>query len=550
MSGMKLKNIYRYLAGSLILLGVSSCLENDFPYPVERMYVTGIVLEGQIGNPVISNDEMKVTVELSDTINIRKAHIKEITVTEKGVISIPQDTIVDLSSPLKFNVSLYQDYEWTLTATQHTERNFRVGDQVGEAVFYEETREASVNVPTSRGLFELELTELKLGPEGSTYDGVDGLPKLSWKREKEYAHTTVRVQYKDFIDEVWTLYVNLTDIEVGTNYVSAWTNVAWLNGFGNEGSDMGYEYKEAGSSRWIKVDKDDIVFDKTTFTARLIHLYPNTTYVCRPYSDDKYGDEVEFTTGSETQPENPGFEYTSGTSPLLLYGEGQNMWWDTGNHGSATMNKNVTTVDTKLKHSGNQSLLMSSQFVGLGGFAGKFAAGNLFAGKYLKTDGTDGILGWGRPFTDRPTALKVWVRYTPGIVDYDSPGRISKGDTDKGTIYIAIGDWKGMTEGSETWPFVVKTKNASSLFSKDKGTVSGEGIIAYGEHVFEETYESENGGLKELTIPLNYEDYGGYQRIPSSIIIVASASYYGDFFAGSTESKMWIDDIRLEYDYE
>lgn len=550
MSGMKLKNICRYLAASLILLGVSSCLENDFPYPVERMYVTGIVLEGQIGNPVISNDEMKVTVELSDTINIRKAHIKEITVTEKGVISIPQDTIVDLSSPLKFNVSLYQDYEWTLTATQHTERNFRVGDQVGEAVFYEETREASVNVPTSRGLFELELTELKLGPEGSTYDGVDGLPKLSWKRESEYAHTTVRVQYKDFIDEVWTLYVNLTDIEVGTNYVSAWTNVAWLNGFGNEGSDMGYEYKEAGSSRWIKVDKDDIVFDKTTFTARLIHLYPNTTYVCRPYSDDKYGDEVEFTTGSETQPENPGFEYTSGTSPLLLYGEGQNMWWDTGNHGSSTMNKNVTTVDTKLKHSGNQSLLMSSQFVGLGGFAGKFAAGNVFVGKYLKTDGTDGILGWGRPFTDRPTALKVWVRYTPGTVDYDSPGRISVGDTDKGNIYIAIGDWKGMTEGSETWPFVVKTKNASSLFSKDKGTYSGEGIIAYGEHVFEETYESENGGLKELTIPLNYEDYGGYQRIPSSIIIVASASYYGDFFAGSTKSKMWIDDVRLEYDYE
>ena len=228
-----------------------------------------------------------------------------------------------------------------------------------------------------------------------------------------------------------------------------------------------------------------------------------------------------------------------------MYGSGQSMWWDTGNHGSATMNKNVTTPDTSVKHSGNQSILLSSQFVGFG-VIGKFAAGNLFAGKYLKTDGTDGVLGWGRPCTSRPKALKVWVRYEPGTVD-NGGSHIADGETDQGIIYVAVGDWAGQEYDGETWPFVVKTKNSSSLFSAEKGTYSGDGTIAYGEKVFTESYnDAEN--LKELTIELDYDNYGGTQRKPTSIIIVASASKYGDYFEGSGSSKMWLDDMELIYE--
>ena len=45
-------------------------------------------------------------------------------------------------------------------------------------------------------------------------------------------------------------------------------------------------------------------------------------------------------------------------------------------------------------------------------------------------------------------------------------------------------------------------------------------------------------------------DYNSTSRVPTRIMIVASASYYGDYFQGSTSSKMWLDDITLEYDYE
>lgn len=120
-----------------------------------------------------------------------------------------------------------------------------------------------------------------------------------------------------------------------------------------------------------------------------------------------------FTTeGTFTLP-NASFEETQGSAPTLLYtGDESNMFWDSGNHGSKTMGKDVTTPDTQYKHSGNQSLKLASQFVGLG-IIGKFAAGNVFIGKYLDTQGTDGVLGWGRDCTARPVALKGWVRYEP-----------------------------------------------------------------------------------------------------------------------------------------
>ena len=83
------------------------------------------------------------------------------------------------------------------------------------------------------------------------------------------------------------------------------------------------------------------------------------------------------------------------------------------------MNKNVTKPESTIKHGGNYSAKLESQFVGIGSI-GKFAAGNAFIGKYLATDGTDGILGFGRPFATRPSALKVYVKYTPSEVAYTS----------------------------------------------------------------------------------------------------------------------------------
>lgn len=349
---------------------------------------------------------------------------------------------------------------------------------------------------------------------------------------------------------VWNVVASNATVKTSeTKPYEVWTSKATLHGeiLNEMLSTPKFRYRmKTESSEWMMVDAD---LSEKSFSKEITGLTPGTTYEYQAMDGDQASSVTcEFTTETEFQPENAGFEYTSGSVPTYIYGEGQSMWWDTGNHGSATLGalggKDVTTSDASVKHSGNQSLLLSSQFVGLGSI-GKFAAGNLFAGKYLKTDRTDGVLGWGRPCTSRPKALKLWVRYEPGTVD-NGGSHIANGVTDQGIIYVAVGDWAGRAAEGETWPFVVKTKD-QTLFTTEKGTYSGDGTIAYGEKIFTEAYK-EGTNLKELTIELDYNNYGGDQRKPTSIIIVASASRYGDYFEGSGASKMWLDDMELIYE--
>lgn len=344
---------------------------------------------------------------------------------------------------------------------------------------------------------------------------------------------------------VWNVVASNATVKTSeTKPYEVWTSKATLHGeiLREILFTPKFRYRVKGEQEWTTVDAD---LSENSFSKEITGLTPGMTYEYQAMDGEQVSSVTcEFMTETKFQPENAGFEYTSGSSPILIYGDKQSMWWDTGNHGSATMKENVTTPDTSVKHSGNQSILLSSQFVGVLGI-GKFAAGNLFAGKYLKTDGTDGVLGWGRPCTSRPKALKLWVRYEPGTVD-NGGSHIANGVTDQGIIYVAVGDWAGQAAEGETWPFVVKTKD-QTLFTTEKGTYSGDGTIAYGEKIFTEAYK-EGTNLKELTIELDYNNYGGDQRKPTSIIIVASASRYGDYFEGSGASKMWLDDMELIYE--
>lgn len=50
--------------------------------------------------------------------------------------------------------------------------------------------------------------------------------------------------------------------------------------------------------------------------------------------------------------------------------------------------------------------------------------------------------------------------------------------------------------------------------------------------------------MAEIIIPLDYRDN---TRLPKYIVMVASSSRYGDYFAGAVGSIMWIDDVELVY---
>lgn len=298
---------------------------------------------------------------------------------------------------------------------------------------------------------------------------------------------------------------------------------------------LGFRYRESGAADWTIVSAQ---VEGSAFSAAISGLKAGVTYEYQAMAGDGASTiTATFTTESELQLPNNSFEYWSGTSPLLIYGDGQEMFWDSGNHGSATMNKNVTTPDESIFHSGTRSIKLQSQFVGLG-IIGKFAAGNLFVGKYLKTEGTDGILGWGRPFASRPTALRGYIKYRPGTVDYTSTDKISKGDLDKGIVYIALGDWAGEEYEGVKWSQIVKTKQQQFFDPSPANT----GTIAYGE--YELTAATEGEQLIEFTIPLDYRD----TRKPVSLILVASASKYGDYFSGSSSSAMWLDSFEFIYE--
>lgn len=338
---------------------------------------------------------------------------------------------------------------------------------------------------------------------------------------------------------IWNIVVsNATVVTDEIIPYEVWTSKATLRGTVTTALESvpKFRYRAKNTADWTTVEATRV---EKAFNKEITGLTPGTTYEYQAMDGEKASSiTYEFTTETAFQPENASFEYVSGSCPLWIYGEGQSMWWDSGNKGSSMGSKNLTTQDGSIYKDGKYSLKLASTSI-----LGNFAAGNVFTGQFLGTESLKyGILGWGRPCTSRPKALKVWVRYTPGTVDFG--GHIAKGESDNGIIYVAVGDWQSTDSsyGAE-WPVVVRTKGPSLFDPHDSGT------IGYGEQIFTENYGTDTEtSMKEITIPLDYEGYGGYDRKPKSIIIVAAASRYGDYYEGSTSSVMWLDDMELIYE--
>lgn len=489
-------------------------------------------------------------IQIDETQLVEEEHV--ITIKQRPVITCKdgEETSYDLEQPMYLELNAQKDF-YVKVATSSQLQSLKIQNehfqewgfwnqfdmlslegqeealkQFGISV-YEKKQTLTGDVWTI--LFAKKLVTQMTGAEGSVSTTIEAVDDEGKSRKV-----------------IWNIVAS--NATVVTNEIipyEVWTSKATLRGTVTTALESvpKFRYRAKNTADWTTVEATLV---ENAFSKEITGLTPGTTYEYQAMDGEKASPVTyEFTTETAFQPENAGFEYTSKSVPTLIYGSGQNMWWDTGNHGSAKASTDLTTPDTSVKHSGNQSLLLASKKPNIMGM-GKFAAGNLFAGKYLDTDFTDGVLGWGRPCTSRPKALKVWVRYEPGIVD-EGGDHIADGETDQGIIYVAVGDWAGQEAVGETWPFVVRTKKSSSLFSTAKGTYSGDGIIAYGEKVFTEAYK-DGENMKELTIELDYDSYGGTQRKPTSIIIVSSASRYGDYFEGSTSSVMWLDDMELIYE--
>lgn len=535
-----------YKLGMLLLLAavLCGCIKNDIPFARIPLSITALKVEGQIGTTSFSEKDRTATVTLAETVNPKKVKIDSIGYTDKAVAALSSGDVIDLTNDVEVTLSLYQDYVWKIMRNQPIERRLTVSNQVGNAVFDEGKRLVTINITKSASLRDVELVDLKLGPTGAAYNGsTEGLPAVSWNRYANYAETTIHVTYSDFIDEEWTVKVYNSDSDVLTERADGWVNVAWMYGAGVAGTECGFDYREAGAENWIAVPKEYVTVNGGQFYARVPHLKANTTYECRAFSDGQRAKEVQFSTVDMGSFPNMGFEdwHKSEKSVICPWAKDGSVFWDTGNHGSAIVGeKNVTAnvPDIRPGSTGKYAACLSSQNI----LGVKFAAGNLFVGEYKDTEGTNGILGFGREFASYPTALKGWFKYQTAPIKFVSKGyEHLKNEPDTCIVWVALGDWE-LTQNAETGQKTaveIRTDNNNNGKYFDKNDPH---VIAYGEMTCGEDVNE----YKSFEVKL---DYRATNRVPTSLLIVCSASKYGDYFTGG-ESVMWIDDFSLVYDYE
>lgn len=330
---------------------------------------------------------------------------------------------------------------------------------------------------------------------------------------------------------------------------NAWSNFAYLEGgvASSEGeidpAAMRFEYKTADAEEWQTYSA---IYDSESlkYTATLTDLTPATPYNYRlVYEKDGNtyaSDVITFTTETATALPNGDMEdwvqkdgvwYATTENELTTTGS----FWDSGNTGGSLMGINPTQGNSSIVHTANgKSAELKSQYIGVGGLLGKFAAGNLYAGQFGELHGMDGAsLYFGQPFTSRPSALHGWYNYTSGKINYhgsNTPeGEGLEGTDDLCAIYVALSTERILIDNTDLSTF--------PDWEKD------ERIIAYSR--MDDADAVTTNGWKEFTLDFKYRSLEPLDTY--YLIIVFSASKYGDYFTGSTDSVMYIDDLELVY---
>ena len=339
----------------------------------------------------------------------------------------------------------------------------------------------------------------------------------------------------------------------------------------NAGATVQFAYSSNGSD-WLY--EDGILAADGTYNATLKNLTPSTDYSYKlVINGQDIGEPMTFKTETKGVLPNSSFEYVSKVSGKNFYKfydpdcgvEGATTkFWASGNGdedtegsilpGSVGTPITVPATDTYYTEDGGKTSVLAQSV----DVYSKLAAGNLFTGQFVTTVGTSGgIVNFGRVWEyGRPTALKIWAKYTTGAINKtDATGKVNltTSDYDRAQIKVAFGTWDPKKYGGTAdSPVQVNTTNEGSFvdFYNDikGGTVANGDIVIYNDGIdinrAGKTGKS-TGEWQEYIIPLNYQKNNVY---PTHIIISCSASQYGDYFVGSTSSKLWLDAFELIYE--
>lgn len=335
-------------------------------------------------------------------------------------------------------------------------------------------------------------------------------------------------------------------ISLVTRAANAWSTFAMLNAgitaktdaFNNSGLVM--QWRKAGETEWTEIANSELTVDATdNVTTTLKGLTPETTYECRlRYVDGETevaSDPVSFTTEKQIPLYNGGFENWWMDDKVAYPNAQGTSFWDTSNPGAASFGGSITTQETSIKHSGNSAAKLESKYIVI-----KFAAASMYTGTFGELVGTSGAkLNWGVPFTSRPTALKGYMQYAPVNI-------VSSGNQGYSSTAVNLGG-PNRNEPDVCGMYCVllsaslKIDNTKMDEFPDWETDSR--VIAYGSLKDEQNVNT-NGQWQEVNIPLVYRDL---TRKPTHLLVVFSASKYGDYFHGGKGSLLYVDDFELVY---
>ncbi len=371
------------------------------------------------------------------------------------------------------------------------------------------------------------ILNFKLADEGYLGDGTGGGVQVEIDESTNTYTFTFEVPRKSAITLV-------------TRAANAWSNFAMLSASitakteSFENSGLTFQWKKSGDADWSELTNEALTIDDSdNVKATLKGLTPTTTYEYRlTYTNgdaEVVSDPVTFTTEQQIALYNGGFENWWMDGKVAYANEEGTSYWDTSNQGAASFGGSNTTETTDVVHGGSKAAMLQSKYIVI-----KFAAASLYTGSFGELVGTSGAkLNWGVPFTARPTALRGWMQYAPGSINRtgsDLPsGTPGKGEPDQCGMYCALLSEELHVDNTDMSTFPNWETDSR--------------VIAYGALPAEQNVHS-NGEWKEVNIPLVYRDLN---RKPTHLLVVFSASKYGDYFHGSDTSVLYVDDFSLEY---
>jgi hypothetical protein len=535
----------------------SACnIENDIPYPIVDGAIQAFEVEGQCdseGNATsqatINKDTRTVRLYVDDTVDLTRLRITRLSVSNDATlvidsavcnnylrfpttgfeslndIAMSSDTRVNFTSAVPLTLRTYQDYEWMITITRVINRELVLQNQIGKATIDPVTRQVVIYVSQNQPLNSIAVDKFTLGgPHGSV------IPDPTASETFDFS-SPVTFFVQNGWEEVsyrWTVYVFHKEEETTTEAdIFARTTSASISGTVQNGKSVTIDYKKASDSNWTAMSSSSVNVNGTSFSAELTKLSPGTQYNLRVNVGGNEGASQDFTTAPATPLTDGSFDNWYKTDKLWNpWAEGGESFWDTGNRGAITISESNSVPTDETCNGSGKAALLESKYLVL-----KFAAGNIFTGSYLRTTGTNGELSFGREFTAFPTKLRVNYKYTCQTIDKcgDDDYEYLKGRADSCHIYIALTDWDE--------PLTIRTRPSErQLFDK-----SDSHIIAYAELIKGETIAN----WQQVDLTLNYR---ATNRRPKYIVVVASASKYGDFFTGGTGSKLWVDNFELIYE--